>query len=82
MRQAALGNRLAAFEPDESAHVEGDIGKADFNPRACQPDRSDEEGHYPLLMGEYMFDRRADLRFSCIGDPRAFRQGGPFGFLR
>jgi hypothetical protein len=32
-------------------------------------------------MREYMFDRRADLRFSCIGDPHAFRHGAAFRLL-
>src|ERR1700757_4046244 len=45
MRHAASGGRPSSVEPDESAHVVGDIGKADFNPRAGQPDRSDKEGH-------------------------------------
>jgi hypothetical protein len=61
MRHAASGGRSAAVEPDESAHVVGDIGKADFNPRAGQPDRFDKESHQSLLMREHMFDRRADL---------------------
>ncbi len=36
MRYADSGRRSSSVGPDESAHVVGDIGKADFNPRAGQ----------------------------------------------
>ena len=40
---------------DKAAHVVGDIGETDFDPRAGKPGRSDKEAHQTLLMREQMF---------------------------
>src|SRR5437762_10558863 len=58
---------LRPWEPHETAHVVGEIGEANLHPRTGEADRPDNEAHQSL-MREDMFDRRADLRFSRIGD--------------
>ena len=69
------------IKPDKAAHVVGDIGETDFDPRAGKSDRSDKEAYQSLLMRKHMFDRRTDLRFSRIGDPHAFRHQAALGLL-
>jgi hypothetical protein len=69
------------IKPDEAAHVVGDIGETDFDPRAGKRDRSDKEAYQSVLMRKHMFDRRTDLRFSRIGDPHAFRHQAALGVL-
>ena len=66
MRHVASGGCTLPIKPDEAAHVVGDIGETDFDPRAGKPDRSDKEAYQSLLMRKHMFDRRTDLRFSRI----------------
>src|SRR5205807_8220049 len=69
----ASARRAPPLEPHETAHVVGEIGEANLHPRTGEADRPDNEAHQSL-MREDMFDRRADLRFSRIGDSYAFRQ--------
>ena len=73
MRRVASGGCTLPIKPDKAAHVVGDIGETDFDPRAGKRDRSDKEAYQSVLMRKHMFDRRTDLRFSRIGDPHAFR---------
>ncbi len=46
-------------QPGEAADVVGQIGEADFHPRPCDADCSDEEAHRALLAREHMLDGAA-----------------------
>ena len=55
------------MEPDEAAHVAGEIGEADLKPRPSQANRSDEQAHQSLLMRKDMLDGAAHFRLLHIG---------------
>jgi hypothetical protein len=48
-------------QPEQSFHVVGEIGEADFNICPGQPDGADDKPHRTLLPGEDMLDVGADL---------------------
>ncbi len=50
-----------SVEPVGTAHVVDEVGEADFDGCPRDPDRSHDEGHRPLLAGEHVLDRAADL---------------------
>jgi hypothetical protein len=58
---------VSAIEPDEPAHVVGEVGQADLHFRPPQTDRANDEAHRPFLVSEHMLDRGADFRLERIG---------------
>ena len=79
---AGSGKRRVAVQPEQAAHVVGEVGEADLDRRAGPADGPHEQAHPVLLLGEDVLDvaRMADLlAFAC-----AVRTGigRPAGFLR
>src|ERR1700730_2634289 len=71
----------AALQEDETLEVVDEIGEAYLHPRPSDPNGSDEQLHSVLLLGEDMFDMRADFRFGVVGAPHRLRYGTPFRLL-
>jgi hypothetical protein len=77
----ASARRTAALKSDEAAHVSARLARPIFTFARARPTVVVTRPNPLLLMREDMFDRRADLRFSRIGDCQAFRQWPALGFL-
>src|ERR1700730_15693479 len=71
----------AALQEDETLEVVDEVGEAYLHHRPSDPNGSDEQLHSVLLLGEDMFDIRADFRFGVVGAPHRLRYGTPFRFL-
>jgi hypothetical protein len=72
---------VSAVEPDEPAHVGGEVGQADLHFRPPQTDRANDEAHRPFLVSEHMLDRGADFRLERIGAPGALGHRLALGLL-
>jgi len=68
-------------QPDEAAHVVGEVRHADLHLRSCNPDGSHNKAHEALLMREDVLNRRADAGLARIRYPRAFRHDAALRLL-
>lgn len=88
LRRAAGASRLlrrsggdGPSPEDQPLDVVDEVGHPDFHSGARDADRADEEAHPVLLLGEDMFDARANGRFEGVRPTDRVGHGPTLGLL-